>query len=355
MVLYKGNTELSKIYRGNTEISKIFRGQTEVYTASSTGASTTAWITSDDSGNLFYTQADNGQSGWTDTGVNLGTGYLQDAVYNGSVWVAGTDDGIYQTSDTTATSGWSQVDSTGTARSIMWTGNGWVASIDGDVKYTTDTTGATGWTSYSGVTGTDTHMGLANDGTQIFLAIRAGTSDFYSYSSTDFTGSLNRSSGPLSNFARNVFYDTVNSRYILTGKDANIVYATSINGSWTNPGNAFDSNGISRIEYNGSYYCTIDSFTEIRTDTSPYSTSWSSTNLNGFNVDRVNGPHWNGTAWMVGMRTTSGTTVLASRADTNPNGTWTGVSAPTGFQNNRSVGCFPSKRPYYNTLTNLGY
>lgn len=319
-------------------------------------ASTTAWISTDQSGNLFYTQADNGQSGWTDTGVNIGTGQMFDAVYNGFAWVAATSAGLYSTSDTTATSGWSQIDASSNWTAVMWTGTGWIAGGDGEVKYTTDEYGATGWTDIGSVTSGDRFLGIANDGTQTFFGIRDGISNpQYAYTTTNFFGNITgRTSGPLSDFNRGAFYDNVNSRYVITGKDTNLAYATSISGSFTKPGAAFATGGIDEVDYNGSYYATSADNTVVYGNTDLYSTSWTTTDLSSHNIDRISSPIWNGTAWMAGARNTSGSVVMVSRENANPNGTWTGISAPTGFADNRSIGVFPSKRPYYNTLTNLG-
>jgi hypothetical protein len=324
--------------------------------AAGPGPSTTAWISSDMSGNLFYTQAANGQSGWTDTGISVGTGYINDAVYNGLAWVAATSAGLYSTSDTTATSGWSQIDASSNWSTVMWTGTGWIAGGDSEVKYTTNEYGATDWTNIGSVTSGDRFLGIANNGTYTFFGIRTSSStDVTAYTQTNFFGNIvGRRGTPLGGFLRGAFYDNVNSRFVIIGGDPSIAYSTTVGGSFTEAGNAFPSNGIDEVDYNGSYYATSAANTVVYGNTDLYSTSWTTTDLSGFNIDRLTYPIWNGTAWMAGTRYTSGSVVMASRENSNPNGTWTSISAPTGFADNRSVGVFPSKRPYYNTLTNLG-
>ena len=323
------------------------------------GGSTTEWISSDDLGNIFYTQDATGLTGWTQAaGQNIG-GYLYEAVYNGSIWVAGSADGIWQTSDATATSGWSRVTGAGKdSYSVMWTGTGWIGTVDNAFYYTTDVTALTGWTLIR-QDANATYLDLANDGTKSFIGIRdeSGSVQEYAYSTSGFYGSWAfTNAGLTSNFSRGAYYDPANGYYFCYGVGVNIAYATSISGSFTSVNAAGGSGGYGFMDYNGSYY-VLDSNDQQGIVYSTSSTSgWAGVNINSsLSWDRFGTPVWNGTSWGTGGRYTSGDKVFAFINNTNPAGTWTGISKPTGFNGNRSLCAFPSKRPYYNAMTNLGF
>lgn len=321
------------------------------------GGSTTEWIGSDDIGNLFYTEDVTGLTGWTDTAQNL-SGYVRDAVFNGSVWVAcGT--GVWQTNDITAKSGWTQVITSGTYYGIMWNGTGWVATGDGFAKYTTNVTGASGWTNYNNVGSNGTYLTAANDGSQVFIGVRdqSGSVQEYAYSSSGFFGSLSYiNTGIASNFARGTFYDPANNRYFNFGAQADLLYSSSINGSFSSVNAQGGSGGYGKMEYNGSYY--------VLDGGAGGGIVYSTNSISGYSYvslssalgwDRFQCPIWNGTSWGTGGRYTSGDKVFAFTNGTNPSGIWTGISKPAGFNGNRNLGTFPSKRPYYNAMINLGF
>lgn len=323
------------------------------------GGSTTEWIASDDLGNLFYTEDVTGLTGWQQaTGVSFG-GYIYEAVYNGSVWLTSTASGIWQTSDSTAKTGWSKVaGGTQDCYSVMWTGTGWLGTINNALYYTTDVTGLTNWTLIQ-QTSSASYSDLANDGTKYFLGIRdeIGSIQEFGYSSSGFYGSLlSTNAGLTNNFSRGAYYDPANGYYFCYGVGTNIAYATSITGSFTSVNAAGGSNGYGFMDYNGTYY-VLDSTDQNGIVYSTSSTSgWAGFEINSsLNWDRFGSPVWNGTSWGTGGRYTSGDKVFAFRNNINPAGTWTGISKPTGFNGNRSLNAFPSKRPYYNNMTNLGF
>lgn len=335
----------------------------EFYGYSGSTSSTTAWLASDDLGNLFYTQDETGLTGWTNAGVNL-TGYVQDAVYTGQSWLAATDYGLWQTNDTTGTSGWSKkVGGNTTIRSISWTSSGIVVcGDDANVYYTTDASGASGWANFPNINSSTaaSYLGVANDGSQTFFAIRnqALTTQEYAYAN-DLFGSSSvtyQNAGISSNFARAVFYDPVNNYYFVGGADSNLEYQTTLGGGFTSVSAGGGSVGYSLMTYNGTYYVIntpdLNGYAYSTNSTSGYS-SVNVQSAQGW--DRNTAAWWNGTAWGAGGRYASGDKVFAFRNNLNPGGTWTGVSKPSGFNGNRCVAMIPSKRPYYNAITNLGF
>ena len=360
-----GRTNI-QFFNGSIDQVRIFntaltQGQVaELYQEKQCGslASTTEWIGSDDIGNLFYTEDETGLTGWTDSGQNLG-GYVRDAVYNGSVWVA-CGNGVWQTSDITAKSGWTQIITSGTYYSVMWTGTGWVATGFGLAKYTTDISGASGWTNFTNVNSAGYYLGAANDGTNTFMGIRDLTSQVqeYGYNTSGFFGSLSYKNVNISsNFARGTFYDPANSRYFVFGAQANIVYSSTLNFSTFYSINAQGgSGGYGKMQYNGTYY-VLDGGSGSGIVYSTNSISGYAFNgiASALGWDRIAAPNWNGTSWGTGGRYTSGSNVFAFKNNSNPSGAFTGVSKPTGFNGNRNLGTFPSKRPYYNAITNLGF
>lgn len=331
------------------------------------GGSTTEWIGGDESGNLFYTEDVTGLTGWADTGVSFGSSSIYDAVFTGSVWIACGGNGIWQTSDVTALSGWTQVAGSGiTFYQISWTPQGIVVAGEGkNVLYTTDATGATGWATYPNLAGAtpSSYGGVANDGSQTFFAIRdqGGSVQEYAYANDLFASSslTYQNTGNASNYSRSVFYDPINGYYFVLGAldtSNNLRYQTALGGSFTSVLAGADSSGYGYMTYSGTYYALANgNDVEVyysTTSTSGYSTNSLSASLNW---DRIGGLNWNGTSWGSGGRYTSGDYVFGFRNNTSPAGTWTGISAPSGFVANRSQGVFPSKRPYYNAITNLGF
>ena len=330
------------------------------------GSTTTEWIASDDLGNLFYTEDVTGLTGWTDSGQNLGQ-HINDAVFTGSVWIAAINgNGIWQTSDVTAKTGWSKV-AGGTTEfiSMSWTPEGVVvAGVGKNVLYTTDATGATGWGTYPNLAGATpiNYSGVGNDGNQTFFSIRseAVATQEWAYANDLFASSslTYQNAGLGSNFGRSVFYDPVNGYYFITGAlntATNLRYQTSLGGSFTSVSVAgASSNGYPNMVYSGNYYA-LSHATDVAIYYSTTSTGTYSSQSINLNWDRSSNVLWNGTSWGSAGRYTSGDKVFGFRNSTSPAGTWVGVSKPTGFNGNRSLGVYPSKRPYYNAITNLGF
>lgn len=321
------------------------------------------WIVTDDSGNLFYTTDATGLTGWTSAGVTLESGHMQKGVFNGSIWVVPTGTHIYATDNSSGITGWGSVLNLGTgneAKNVMWTGTGWVVNGEGDsYYYTTDTTAQTGWTSYSGSVSVTTGGNLANDGTNMFAVNRDFTND-NTYTTSNFFSAVTNKAGLFdgSSFGRGAYYDDANSLYFKYGKKSTVYYDSDIDpsGSTGFIPSATATDGYDFMDYNGTYYVLggnnqIDGFVYSTSSTSGYSTKDVST---GLNWDRNNGQIWNGTSWGCGGRYTSGDYVIAFINNSDPSGTWTGVSKPTGFNGTRAQYLIPRIRPYYNTLTNLG-
>ena len=319
------------------------------------------WIITDDIGNLFYTTDETGLTGWTSAGVTLETGHMQKGVFNGSIWVVPTGNHIYATDNSSGITGWGSVLNMGDlAKNVMWTGNGWVANGNGNnYYYTTDTTAQTGWTLYSGSVSVTTGGNLANDGTNMFAVNRDGTYD-HTYTTSNFFSAVTNQGGLFTTtlFGRGAFYDNANSLYFRFGKTDDVYYSSNINPSGASSfvPSATAVDGYDFMDYNGTYYVLggnnqINGFVYSTSSTSGYSTK---DILTGLNWDRNNGQIWNGSSWGCGGRYTSGDFVMAFINNSDPSGTWTGVSAPTGFNGTRAQYLIPRKRPYYNTLTNLG-
>lgn len=319
------------------------------------------WIITDDIGNLFYTTDETGLTGWTSAGVTLETGHMQKGVFNGSIWVVPTGNHIYATDNSSGITGWGSVLNMGDlAKNVMWTGNGWVANGNGNnYYYTTDTTAQTGWTLYSGSVSVTTGGTIANDGTNMFAVNRDGTYD-HTYTTSNFFSAVTNQGGlfTTTNFGRGAFYDNANSQYFRYGKTDDVYYSSNINPSGASSfvPSATAVDGYDFMDYNGTYYVLggnnqINGFAYSTSSTSGYSTK---DILTGLNWDRNNGQIWNGSSWGCGGRYTSGDFVMAFINNSDPSGTWTGVSAPTGFNGTRAQYLIPRKRPYYNTLTNLG-
>ncbi len=345
--------------QGSASCEEYYNGtEWKVITNTEKGAE---WIITDDIGNLFYTTDETGLTGWTSAGVTLETGHMQPGVFNGSIWVVPTGNHIYATDNSSGTTGWGSVLNMGdTARNVMWTGTGWVVNGDGNnYYYTTDTTAQTGWTLYSGSTSVTTGGRIANDGTNMFAVNRDGTND-NTYTTSNFFSAVTNQAGlfDVNLFGRGAFYDNANSLYFKFGKKSTVYYDSDINpsGSTGFIPSATAADGYDFMDYNGTYYALggnnqINGFVYSTSSTSGYSVKDIST---GLNWDRNNGQIWNGTSWGCGGRYTSGDYVMAFINNSDPSGTWTGVSKPTGFNGTRATHIIPRKRPYYNTLTNLG-
>lgn len=341
----------------------------EFYGYSASQASTTAWLTGDNVGNLFYTQTDSGLSGWT-AGPQLGSarGWFRDAVYNGSGWLAVFDTGVWATTDTTGTSGWVQTKSFSTTGiSCMWTGGGWIVNDRYDAYYTTDTipNGSTTWTTFD-LGSMIVAGGMANDGSNSFMASR-GSPDFrikWSLFNALTTPSSRTDHLITGYFGRGAYFvpdghSSGNDVYMATTTHPNSFYYT-VNGSDWSTATILTKNigaSASYFDYNGSYYAFSDTTNCKITSTSGnlVSGSYSSTTLTSLGIDRMTQIHWNGTSWASGCRSTSGNSYMAIfKNASDPSGTWTAVSTPSGFSGTRSLRVVPSKRPYYNTITDLG-
>ena len=312
------------------------------------GGAVAEWLIADTDGKLFYTNDPTGLTGWTNSGQNVGSP-IYDGVWTGSVWLVGTEaDGVWQTTDPSATSGWTQVaiPGSGYVNSISWTPSGVVATGDGrNVLYTTDPTGATGWTQFPNLTQGDLYLGAANNGSQTFFGLWSNNSE-YAYSSSLFGGTVTYLvDGFSGDQARGTHYDPVNDYYFIYGKSPGLKYRTTIGGSSTavNTG----STDINGMDFNGTYYLVTNG-SNIRYSTNALS-GWSSQSLSGIGVSGTIRITANNIAWSVG-------TVNDGMAfATNPSSTWTLVSKPTGYTGSVIYRVVPSKRPYYNAITNLGY
>ena len=313
--------------------------------------STTEWIMSDNLGNLFYTAQANGLGGWSDTGEDLG-GSLNDAVYTGEVWIAATGNGVWRTTQSTGTSGWTKV-AGGTTyySSLSVTIYGIVATGSSGVIYTTDRTGATGWTSFPNLTGNYNYQRAANDGSQTFFGIWNVNTE-YAYAN-DLFGSSSVTylvSDLVSNDSRGCFYDPVNGYYFVYGKGDQLRYRTTIGGSYSSVnGGGVSANGYNKMEYNGSYYVTSGG--QVIGYSTSATTSFTQKALTNNYVTDVS---WNGTSWIVGTNGNA-SSIMQVRNSSNPSGTWTAIAKPSGFNSTSMKYAAPSKRPYYNTLTNLGF
>ena len=337
------------------------------YSASQT--STTKWLTGDNAGNLFYTQADNGLTGWT-AGPQLGSsrGWFRGAVYNGSGWVAGFDNEIYATTDATATSGWTLTKSgTNSISSLMWTGSGWLAMGRYDAFYCTDTVpnGSTSWTTFDlgniNVSGV-----VSNDGTNSFMASRAFpefTIRWHLFNDlTEPTSQTTRDIGSHTGSGAYFVPDgngAGNDVYLATSSHPNSFYYTVNTSNWSGATLSTKNIGATgrKFDYNDSYYAFVDTTLCKVTSTSGnlVSGSYSTSTLTSLGIDRMSALFWNGTSWMAGVRSTSGNSYFAVvKNASNPQGTWTAISTPSGFNGTRCLAIAPSKRPYYNTMTNLG-
>lgn len=312
--------------------------------------STTEWIMSDDLGNLFYTQQANGLGGWSDTGEDLG-GTLYDAVYTGEVWIAATNSGIWRTTDSTATSGWTKVAGGTTAFISLSVTTSGIVAAGYEVLYTTDRTGATGWTSFPNLTGSYLYQGVANDGSQSFFGIWNVNTE-YAYAN-DLFGSSSVTylvSDLVSDDSRGCFYDPANGYYFVFGKGDQLRYRTTIGGSYLSVnGGGQAANGYNKMEYNGSYY-VVSGGQVIGYSTSATSSFTQKTLTSNFVTDIS----WNGTSWICGT-TGNTSSIMQVRNNADPSGTWTTVAKPSGFNGTTMRYAAPSKRPYYNTLTDLGF
>ena len=341
----------------------------EFYGLASCIASTTKWLTGDNAGNLFYTQADSGLTGWT-AGPQLGStrGWLRYAVYNGSGWVAGFDNEVWATSDTSGTSGWTLTKgNTGLVMGLMWTGGGWIAIGRYDAFYCTDTIpdGSTSWTTFD-LGNVNVSGGVANDGTNSFLASRSFPEFRIRWHLLNaLTEPTSQTTHDIvSYFGRHAYFvpdgaGSGNDVYIATTTHPNSFYYTVGNSDWSSATVSLKGIGAtaSYFDYNDSYYAFADSTNCKITSTSGALTTggYSSTIITSVGIDRIGQIFWNGTSWGAPARSTSGNTYFAVfRNASNPNGTWTGVTKPSGFNGTRSIGLFPSKRPHYNAITDLG-
>lgn len=345
------------------------RSMSELGGESVSNASTTAWLTGDNVGNLFYTQTDSGLSGWT-AGPQLGSarGWFRDAVYNGSGWLAVFDTGVWATTDTSATSGWVQTKSFSTTGiGCMWTGGGWIVNDRYDAYYTTDTipNGSTTWTTFD-LGSVIVAGGLANDGSNSFISSR-GSPDFRI--KWDLFNALTTPSSRTQHlitgyFGRGAYFvpdghSTGNDVYLSTTTHPNSFYYTVNSSDWSTATVLTKNIGAtaSYFDYNGSYYAFADTTNckITRTSGNLVSGGYSTTTLTSLGIDRMTQIHWNGTSWASGCRSTSGNSNMAIfRNASDPYGTWTAVSTPSGFNGTRTLRVIPSKRPYYNAMTNLG-
>lgn len=312
------------------------------------GVAPAEWIIGDPDGKLFYTQDPTGLTGWTDSGQNVGSA-IYDGVWTGSVWLIGTAaNGVLQTTDPTATSGWTQVavPGSGYVNQISWTPNGVVATGDGkNVLYTTDPTGATGWTQFPNLTAGDLYLGVANNGSQTFFGLW-NTNTEYAYSSSLLGGSVTYSvESFLSDDARGVHYDPINDYYFVFGKSPGLKLKTTIGGSSTtiSTGNS----DLSGMDFNGTHYVVAGN-SLVSYSTNALS-GWATQDVSSIGISNVVRVTANNSVWALG--TVNDVMAFSS----SPAATFTTVSKPTGYTGSVIYKVIPSKRPYYNAITDLGY
>ena len=109
-------------------------------------ASSTKWIMTNDSGELYYSESDNASS-FAKSTVTF-NGYLDQAVYDGYIWVAATRGSLYYTADITGLSGWTEISGIGSDfNDVARTNDRWFAfrNGDSDLYSTTDLTASSGW------------------------------------------------------------------------------------------------------------------------------------------------------------------------------------------------------------------
>lgn len=121
--------------------------------SSSGSTSTTKWLVSNDSGELYYSQDDNASS-FSKSSQDFGH-RLHQAIYDGSIWVAATGDGsgggLYYTTDTTGLTGWTTIEDSPDGNegftTIVRTNDRWfaVSGNQSDLYTTTDLTASSGW------------------------------------------------------------------------------------------------------------------------------------------------------------------------------------------------------------------
>lgn len=312
-----------------------------------TGGAVPEWLISDTDGKLFYTNDPTGLTGWTNSGQNVG-GAVYDGVWTGTVWLLTGQDGVWQTTDPSALSGWSKVaqPGTGTSNQISWTPSGIVATGDSrNILYTTDPTGATGWTQFPNITAGDLYQGVANNGSQTFFSLW-NTNTEYAYSSSLLGGSVTYLvENFLSDDARGVHYDPINDYYFVFGKSPGLKYKTTIGGSSTtiSTGNS----DLSGMDFNGTHYVVTGN------NLVSYSTNalsgWATQDVSSIGISNVVRVTANNSVWS--LSTVNGVMAFSS----NPASTFTAVPLPTGYTGSVVYRVVPSKRPYYNAITNLGY
>lgn len=350
----------------------------EFYGYASTASSSIAWVTGDDSGNLFYTGQADGLTGWT-AGPQLGSseGYLNDAVFNGTIWMIAMDGGIWKTEDTDGLTGWTKIHTPNNApHQVMWVSNGWVWADRYRIYSTSDTNPTTSSTVNvfydSSTSSTYTVRGrMSNDGSRAIQGVRDQQSNVeeWNYSNiglNNITSMSDRDMNFTAGFARGMFWDDSTSNYILYGIQSNIRYSTIVNPNNTGISAASSKtlplSQVDLFDYNGTYYIAARSSTStmVVSSATNFTGTWSSaTSVGsvGSEIDRMSAYHvgWNGTSWGMGCRNTStNTNMCLIRNASDPAGDWTGIAQVGGFSGNRTKGVWPSYRPYYNTLTNLG-
>lgn len=294
--------------------------------------STTEWLMSNDSGDLYYSQ-DADASSFSKSSHSFGARLMM-AVYDGTIWVAATTNtnaGLYYTTDTTGLTGWTSTGATasGGFKVVIRTDDRWFAISDGrsEVFTTTDLTASSGWSEVYDPAKSATGYGDYGNG---FISGGCRFSDSFSHYPTHFynttadnfssfstrtmgTTNLSWGAGPaynkdddewcwstrnervkftdstpsgtirnesnVSQFSTDLFNPMWNGTYyVLWGGATYYAYTTSSTGSWT-VRSTIGSNGVNMLAYNGTTFAASAGLTiKIQTDITSTS-SWSSASI----------------------------------------------------------------------------
>lgn len=269
--------------------------------------STTQWLMSNSSGDLYYSTNANASS-FSKSSHSFGA-RLNDAVYDGTIWVAATSNanaGLYYTTDTTGLTGWTSTGATASEgfKRIIRTNDRWFAISNQRTELftTTDLTASSGWSEVydpakNASGGLDYGNGFISSGARYSDSFSHYPTHYYNTTAYNFssfstrtlgTTNLSWGGGPaynkdddewcwtvrnervkftdtnpsgtvrnesyISNFNTDLFQPIwTGTYYVLWGGSTYYAYTTSSTGSWTVNG-TLGSNGVNSFAYNGTTY-----------------------------------------------------------------------------------------------------
>jgi len=329
------------------------------------GSEATAKWVATNGGKVYYHNSVNPNS--TFSSVSLGSATeIYDVIWDGFTWIAATNNGIFQTSDSSCASGWTNVFNPGSpyyGRHILPVpgGNLIVTGHNSNgtalVAYTTiidGTVSSSNWNSKSlGIAGDTFFAGATNTRVVIGRRIDSGTAPQFYYTSNDndwflengWTGWQVSGSPPWGTAFTSDGTNVIGARRDFNG----VFYASSLGASITDQ--ALGSNYFPKLSYSNGYWVAANG--NVYYTKTTYNGSWTTQSTS--TTTYVTPFYYNGTYWAAGMNYANSNSQAivykSSLSDGNSYVTQGTIGSPSGsyIQTLR-----PSKLYKYYGWNNLG-